>query len=71
MDFPTDMRPSRAITFDEVIPISAKTSVEDIENLKLKLRNYIDLHADEDNEHAENHLTDKLRSINLYDTGYV
>ncbi|XP_065223274.1 GTP-binding protein 10 isoform X3 [Planococcus citri] len=51
LECPSEMRPSKIITFDEVLPISAKTSISDVENLKLKLREYLDMYAAEDNEY--------------------
>lgn len=45
--FPEDIRPYTPITFDDVIPISAKTCPEDVYNLKGTLRKFLDLYIDE------------------------
>ena len=62
LEYPSQIRPSKTMEFDEIIPISAKTSMSDVENLKHKLRNYLDMYAAEDDENSEEELLRRLRN---------
>ncbi|GLV41622.1 uncharacterized protein CBL_06851 [Carabus blaptoides fortunei] len=55
-EYPDDMRPERALVFDEVLPISAKLGGQSIGYLKERVRTVQDVHAanqDQDQHNAE------------------
>ena len=44
-ELPPELRPSRPVQFDHVVPISARTDRESVDRVKAKLRACLDIHA--------------------------
>lgn len=59
--FPEEIRPHKAIQFDDIIPISAKHNPGDIYNLKFVLRKFLDLYMEQELENNENKLAEELK----------
>lgn len=45
-DYPEEVRPEKALEFDEILAISAKESGEDIQLVKDKIRDILDVQAE-------------------------
>jgi len=64
-NYPDKVRPTRAVRFDEIIPVSVKTSANDVEKIKKNLRELLDINAASEENYVgkENALLEGLRKV--------
>lgn len=63
-NYPVEFHPEHVLKFHSILPISAKTSKSNIDNVKLKIRNVLDILAEEEGKCVESEieLVNKLKS---------
>lgn len=55
-EYPEDFRPKHPLKFYDIVPISAKESANDIENVKIKLRKLLDVLHEMHNEGTQSEI---------------
>lgn len=62
-EYPDELRPSQTLKFYDIVPISAKESPNDVEMVKLKLRNLLDVLHENEIRESENAIGDLENSF--------
>lgn len=60
-NFPEEFRPTQTVTFDHILPISAKTSAKDIAEVKEIIRQYLDIQAESGFEDYEDYAFEMIK----------
>lgn len=61
-DYPDEFRPSKCLKFFDILPVSAKESPQDVETVKRKLRNLLDVIHDMEVQESGGETNEDIRS---------